>query len=259
MRPQKYNFECNELPEFEEAKKPLINQAINNESLTNLGRSSIFVFNSSIFTSKCPLPIPKHVIEKVAPPTSDLWNMTRRKSSLLLPILKTDFTKQPRETSHHTFTQTESSTIGPEGINGSLSSESLHLNNNPIKKISAKSITAIKARMRKPCLQRIFPKKVKKDLLDFNNLCLQQRIQASDKSMWTARFSFDGNFFATGGADKCLRVWHLADHTQQCNFPHLSLIAAELLFDSKPLREYRGHKADIVDISWSTKVFLIIS
>ena len=36
-------------------------------------------------------------------------------------------------------------------------------------------------------------------------------------------------------------------------------IAAEALFNPKPLREYTKHKADVLDISWCSKVSSLIN
>lgn len=35
------------------------------------------------------------------------------------------------------------------------------------------------------------------------------------------------------------------------------MIAAEVLFNPKPLREYSGHTADVLDLSWCSHVNLL--
>jgi WD40 repeat protein len=61
-------------------------------------------------------------------------------------------------------------------------------------------------------------KKKNKKQLEFANLCLQQEIKVSNKSLWVSHFSVDGEFFATGGVDSKLRIWQVNDYSEQCNY-----------------------------------------
>lgn len=58
------------------------------------------------------------------------------------------------------------------------------------------------------------------------------------------RFSSTGEFLATGGVDSVLRIFRVVD---------LSFYSDPMrLFHDTPFREYKIHKRDIVDISWSS-------
>ena len=65
-----------------------------------------------------------------------------------------------------------------------------------------------------------------------------------------SKFSTDGNFLATGGSDMLLRVWRLCRTDEETD-------PAWLLQD-KPVREFKGHKKDIIDISWSSKITTLL-
>jgi len=79
-------------------------------------------------------------------------------------------------------------------------------------------IVTPKPRARVPPIGVIKTQKSAKDLLEFDGLCIQQELRAGAQSIWVARFSPDGGFFATGGEDKILRIWEIGDFNQQCIF-----------------------------------------
>lgn len=72
------------------------------------------------------------------------------------------------------------------------------------------------------------------------------------------KFSKDGKYLAAGGQDCVLRVWEILSkksgyqsHQQgSANFSGGSAGTIKVFHDA-PIQEYRGHKADILDISWS--------
>jgi len=87
-------------------------------------------------------------------------------------------------------------------------------------------------------------RKGEKDAPFLNNLRYVQSIQFSSLPTWVMEFSKDNRFLATGGQDCIFRIWEvISDNAEE---DYLSLIALE------PFREYKAHKKDIVDISWST-------
>ncbi|KAJ2962087.1 hypothetical protein NQZ79_g2817 [Umbelopsis isabellina] len=86
-------------------------------------------------------------------------------------------------------------------------------------------------------------------------------------AVWVLKFSKDGKYLAQGGQDCVLRVWQVLG--QQAN----STLAVPgeqnrngeatnetiKVFEDKPLHEYEGHMADILDVSWSKNNFLLSS
>jgi WD40 repeat protein len=77
-------------------------------------------------------------------------------------------------------------------------------------------------------------------------------------AVWVLRFSKDGKYLATGGQDCVLRVWQVighntADLNQTDHETRAGVTQGESIkvFEDKPVREYEGHLADILDVSWS--------
>lgn len=80
--------------------------------------------------------------------------------------------------------------------------------------------------------------------------------------VWALKINRDGKYLAAGGKDKILRVWlvisevtedsdksTLGKSSEGTNANTLSRLSP--VFHPKPYRIYKGHKADILDISWS--------
>jgi WD40 repeat protein len=77
--------------------------------------------------------------------------------------------------------------------------------------------------------------------------------------------SVDGSYLACGGQNKCVWVWKIdSNKTTQGNKGNARFIfyktdtkrlvnsnSAQRFFERTPYRIYRGHSADILDISWS--------
>lgn len=93
-------------------------------------------------------------------------------------------------------------------------------------------------------------------------------IKESQTALWALEFSKDGKYLATGGQDKVVRVWavistseereaHEMDEEVHIAYAdntgtkerHEKLQAP--VFRSTTVREYEGHTADVLDISWS--------
>ncbi|KAF2806488.1 WD40 repeat-like protein [Mytilinidion resinicola] len=93
---------------------------------------------------------------------------------------------------------------------------------------------------------------------------------ASNDPVWATEFSKDGKYLAAGGQDRIVRVWAVIstpeerrrhekeeaegeaadDRRQQLTAP---------VFQSGTFREYLGHTATILDLSWSKNNFLLSS
>ncbi|CAG8715984.1 9858_t:CDS:10 [Rhizophagus irregularis] len=100
-------------------------------------------------------------------------------------------------------------------------------------------------------------------------LCLATQNETSG-AIWTMKFSKDGKFLATGGQDTVVRVWAVIssdeerEHFLEGNGTSVyegskgSKLGAPV-FRDKPLYEYLGHTADVLDLSWSKNDFLLSS
>jgi WD repeat-containing protein 44 len=120
--------------------------------------------------------------------------------------------------------------------------------------------------------------KSKKGQTDLPNLKLVQDTLQHADSIWTAKFSPDGHFLATGGQDSIVRVWVVAGSPTAAEFEEklrnspaarsadnqvnaLKKISLEsggraIVIDT-PFRMYSGHTADVIDIAWSKANFLL--
>ncbi|CAG8723691.1 3416_t:CDS:2, partial [Dentiscutata heterogama] len=89
-------------------------------------------------------------------------------------------------------------------------------------------------------------------------------------AIWCMKFSKDGKFLATGGQDTVVRVWAVISSDEErehflegCGTSVYEGISGAKLgapvFRDKPLYEYRGHTADVLDLSWSKNNFLLSS
>ncbi|CAG8456049.1 7089_t:CDS:10 [Ambispora gerdemannii] len=123
-----------------------------------------------------------------------------------------------------------------------------------------------------------------KDVKEFDRLFLAQELSSPlsskapqfDQSeedggaIWTMKFSKDGKFLATGGKDWIVRVWAVISSDEERE--HFlegsgtsvyegqsgSKLGAPV-FRDKPMYEYVGHQADVLDLSWSKNNFLLSS
>jgi WD40 repeat protein len=80
-------------------------------------------------------------------------------------------------------------------------------------------------------------------------------------AVWAMEFSKDGKYLAAGGQDYTVRVWAVISTSEERraheteedadgkNGDNVRLSAP--VFDRKPVQEYAGHEASILDISWS--------
>ena len=93
---------------------------------------------------------------------------------------------------------------------------------------------------------------------------------SSSEPVWALSFSKDGKYLAAGGQDKTLRVWAVISTPEERrahekeedaankNLGEESIHLSAPVFRKSPYREYVGHTATILDLSWS-KVGLIES
>ncbi|KAI4280586.1 MAG: hypothetical protein L6R38_004348, partial [Xanthoria sp. 2 TBL-2021] len=88
-------------------------------------------------------------------------------------------------------------------------------------------------------------------------------------AIWTMGFSKDGKYLAAGGQDYLVRIWSVISTAEERRAhevdedavgkegEHVRLNAP--VFRSKPLQEYEGHTASVLDLSWSKNNFLLSS
>ncbi|KAG1047648.1 hypothetical protein G6F43_009915 [Rhizopus delemar] len=80
-------------------------------------------------------------------------------------------------------------------------------------------------------------------------------------AVWVSKFSKDGKYMAAGGQNCVITIWKVLrdlDRSDNMNIqditPHDPSIK---VFHDAPVRIYKGHTADILDLSWSKNNFLI--
>ncbi|KAL9035384.1 MAG: hypothetical protein Q9180_004892, partial [Flavoplaca navasiana] len=88
-------------------------------------------------------------------------------------------------------------------------------------------------------------------------------------AIWAMDFSKDGKYLAAGGQDYIVRLWSVISTAQERRAhevdedaigkegEHVRLNAP--VFRSKPVQEYEGHTASVLDLSWSKNNFLLSS
>ncbi|KAI8084517.1 WD40-repeat-containing domain protein, partial [Halteromyces radiatus] len=77
------------------------------------------------------------------------------------------------------------------------------------------------------------------------------------QAIWAMKFSKDGKYLAAGGQNCVLRVWEIL--SEKLNHDDGEQLDTIKVFNETPIQEYHGHKADILDISWSKNNFLLSS
>ena len=82
------------------------------------------------------------------------------------------------------------------------------------------------------------------------------------------QFSKDGKYLAAGGQEKIVRIWQVIETTEERSMHEKQQDAlgqepegldtrrtgvklTAPVFRNEPIREYKGHTADILDLSWS--------
>ncbi|CAK9146535.1 unnamed protein product [Ilex paraguariensis] len=150
-------------------------------------------------------------------------------------------------------------------------------------------------------VQRVRVHHSKKQSKELSALFLGQDIQAHEGSIIAMKFSFDGQFLASAGEDRIVRVWQVVEDERSNETDILDIDPSCVYFtvntlselaplvpekekisklknlrktaDSacvifppkvfrlleKPIHEFHGHGAEILDLSWSTNNYLISS
>lgn len=92
--------------------------------------------------------------------------------------------------------------------------------------------------------------------------------QKSSGAIWATEFSKDGKYLAAAGRDQVVRVWAVISTQEERQAHELDEDASSgtggerlsaPVFRSKPIREFKGHTSDVLDLSWSKNNFLLSS
>ncbi|KAF9681747.1 hypothetical protein SADUNF_Sadunf05G0034900 [Salix dunnii] len=143
-----------------------------------------------------------------------------------------------------------------------------------------------------PKTNRTKVKQNKKGCMELTGVYMGQEIQAHKGFIWTMKFSPDGQYLATGGEDRIIRVWRVTLVDSSCkSFPseghcdpseghcdsnpkeaksnnlsakkrmYSSVVIPEKVFqiEETPMQEFHGHASEILDLAWSNSNHLLSS
>lgn len=97
--------------------------------------------------------------------------------------------------------------------------------------------------------------------------------RSSNSAIWAAEFSLDGRYLAVGGKDQVVRVYAVISTPEERAAQEQAEDDAASaaggrgknerlsapVFQAKPIREYTGHKGEVLAVSWSKNNFLLTS
>jgi hypothetical protein len=87
------------------------------------------------------------------------------------------------------------------------------------------------------------------------NLFELQNFQGDSQQIWTARFSSDGRYLATGGKSGVLKIWEIYTEEESLdNYEFKGILSYIKLVNESAFKIYTEHTQDIIDICWNPKV-----
>ncbi|PIN21059.1 WD40 repeat-containing protein [Handroanthus impetiginosus] len=118
----------------------------------------------------------------------------------------------------------------------------------------------------------------RKRCLECTAVYARQELKAHNGLIWTMKFSPDGQYLASGGADGIVCIWRVTMvDADKCNFNsldmqgesspqkkksiHASVVVPEKIFhiEDEPVYKFHGHSSDVLDLAWSTSNHLLSS
>lgn len=136
-------------------------------------------------------------------------------------------------------------------------------------------------RSKSPVMSKLKVQHKQKRSKEFTGLYSGQEIRAHSGIIWTMKFSPDGQFLASGGSDRIVRVWRVNSADAHFNGTCFSeggkvkrgkfisgrkglsdsvLIPSKVFWiDESPVQEFQGHTGDILDLAWSNSNVSLVS
>ena len=93
---------------------------------------------------------------------------------------------------------------------------------------------------------------------EYTDLKVVQELTVHKGAVWSMVFSLDGQYLATAGQDKVVRVWSVISYAQT-TLEDTKAEDTRPFFNDRPYRLFAGHKADVLDLCWSKTQFLLSS
>ncbi|KAK8793330.1 hypothetical protein WA158_004689 [Blastocystis sp. Blastoise] len=94
---------------------------------------------------------------------------------------------------------------------------------------------------------------VKKCWQELSNLHVCQTLKMHTGSIWCMKFSPDHQYLAAAGDEGIIYIWKV----HKCDASQWELYPDQRVFDDEPYKIFTGHKSHVVDLSWSSSLFLL--
>ncbi|XAR73206.1 hypothetical protein NMG60_11007104 [Bertholletia excelsa] len=135
-----------------------------------------------------------------------------------------------------------------------------------------------------PKANRMKVRQNKKKCMELTALYIGQEIHAHEGSIWTMKFSPDGQYLASGGEDGVIRIWRImqadapnnifydpgkcdsqgkgdksTSRRNKSSYPAVFVPDKVFQIEELPVQEFHGHTSDVLDLAWSKSNYLLSS